>query len=228
MSSHASLLKGNRARLTGGADDAPGGPREADKVLVLAAARARGELGGESRGVHQLQAECDLTGTRLRARAGARRLVEQRQTPAEQVVDLDVRLLGLEEARHRVAGARGSVQCRGARAEGGVAVDRLRSRDREEVAAAFVKLDVQAEEGLEPAAEAAARAAHALRDRADTPPARGVEVQDPVRLAVAQRSQHDGLCLHRARHDFESRYAIGRPAGPGYPEIDGLDKDLHD
>ena len=78
-------------------------------------------------------------------------------------------------------------------AQARVAVDRLGARDREQLAAALVEHEVEAEERLEPAAEAAARAPHALGDRADPAAVRGVEVQDPVGLAVADRAQHDRL-----------------------------------
>ena len=58
-----------RAGLAGAADDAPGGAREADEVLALAAARARPELRREARGVQQLQAELQRGGAPGRRRS---------------------------------------------------------------------------------------------------------------------------------------------------------------
>ena len=127
-------------------------------------------------------------------------LVEQRQVPAEQVEHARVRLVGLEQAADRVAGARGAVQRAGVAAQARVGVDRLRARHRQQIAAPFVQVQPQAEERLQAAPEAAARAAYALRDRADPPAVGRVEVEDAVGLAVAHRSEHHRLGLDWACH----------------------------
>ena len=69
-----------------------------------------------------------------------------------------------------------------------MAGERLGARDRQQVAAALVEHEVEAEERLQPAAEARLGLAHALGDRAHPPAMRGIEVEDPVRLAVAHAS----------------------------------------
>ena len=118
----------------------------------------------------------------------------------EQVVDAAVGVVVVEQARHRVAGARGAVERGAVVAQPRVAGERLRARDREQVAAPLVEHEPQAEERLQPPAEARLRPPDALRDRRQ-PPALGREqVQDPVRLAVADRPQDDGLGLQTARH----------------------------
>ena len=69
---------------------------------------------------------------------------------------------------------------------------------------------LQPEERLQAPAEAAARAAHALGDRAHPPARRRVQVQDAIGLAVAHRAQHDRLGLDRSGHPAcESRLARG-------------------
>src|SRR4029077_18765077 len=64
-------------------------------------------------------------------------------------------------------------------------------------AAAFVQDQVEPEEGLQPAAEARPRFAHALGDRVDPPACRRVEMEDAIRLPVANAAQDDRLGLHR-------------------------------
>ena len=133
------------------------------------------------------------------ARAGS--AVEQRELVAEQVVDAGMRLGGVEQAPDRVARARGGVERAAVLAQARIARDGLGRGHGEQVAAPLVQDEVEAEERLEPAAEAAARAAHALGDRAHLAALRGIQVQDAVGLAVAQRAQDDALDLHRAGHD---------------------------
>ena len=65
---------------------------------------------------------------------------------------------------------------------------------------ALVEHEVEPEERLEAPAEARLGAPHALRDRAHPPAIRGIEVQDPVGLAVADAAQHDRLRLQGAGH----------------------------
>src|SRR5207244_5268376 len=110
--------------------------------------------------------------------------------------------------------------------QAGVGVDGLRARDRQQLAAPFVQLDAQAEERLEPAAEAAARAPDALRDRADAPASGRIQVQDAIGLAVADRAQHDRLRLDSTHgHDRmfvdrsdSSSAGYGETKGTGWPE----------
>ena len=116
------------------------------------------------------------------------------------ILSIGVDLVIPEAAQHSSIGAQARVR-----------VDRLGAGHREKLAAAFVQLDAQAEERLEAPAEAAARAAHALRDRPDAPSVRRVEVEDAVGLAVADRAQDDGLGLDCSGH----RKSLGpRAAAP--------------
>src|SRR5437764_5759176 len=78
--------------------------------------------------------------------------------------------------------------------------DQLGTRDRVQLAAPVVQQDLDVAEGLEATAEAGLRAPDPLRDRPDAPAVGRVQVQNPVRLPVAQRAQHDRLRLVRAPH----------------------------
>src|SRR3954468_8959626 len=188
------LVECERVRLARAADDAAGSPREADDVLAIAARRAAGEMRREARGQQQLEPERE----RVRA-AGPRRLgVEQRELVREQVVDARVRVAVVEDPRHGLARARRAVERPGVLPEPRVRRDRLRRRDRQEVAAPLVEHQVQAEERLQPAAEARARLAHALCDRAQSATMRGIQVEDPVRFAVADGPENDRLGLLRS------------------------------
>ena len=111
-----------------------------------------------------------------------------------------MRLTGLEQPSDSVARARGGIERTGIRAQARIGLDGLRAGDRQQLAAAFVQVELQAEERLQPPPEAAARAAHALGDRTHTPEPGRVDVQDAVGLAVAQRAQHDRLRLDRSGH----------------------------
>ena len=106
--------------------------------------------------------------------AAARVVVEQPQLVREQVEDGRRRVVGLEQPRDRVARARGGVERGGALAQRAVRVERLGARDGQQLRPALVEDRAQVEERLQPRAEAAARAARALRDRADTRPRSGV------------------------------------------------------
>ena len=111
-----------------------------------------------------------------------------------------MRIAGFEHPRDGVARAPGGIECRAVVAQPRVGVDRVGSRDGEQVATAFVQLEVDVAERLEPPAEAAARAPDALGDRADAPAHRGIEMQDPVGLAVAHRPQDHRFCPQRAHY----------------------------
>ena len=183
------------AGLAAGADDAAGGAGEPGQVLGLAAAGAGGQLGGEAGRQRQLQPEGER-----RLEAGGPRLggvVEQRQVAAEQVVGGRVGLGRVEQAQHRVAGAGAGGQGRAGGAQPRVAVDGRDVGHREQVAAAFVQDQVEAEERLQAPAEARFRFPRALGDRAEPAPRLRVEVEDAVRLAVADAAQDDRLRLDR-------------------------------
>ena len=171
------------------------------------------ELRREPGGEQQLEPEGELVGAR-RARPGRRRAARARCRAG---------------GRPRGAGRRSRTGARRRRRRGrGVERRAPSSRrrawaatvsalgDREQVAAALVEHEAQAEERLQAPAEAAARAPHALGDRADAPAVRGVEMQDAVGLAVADRAQHDGLGLQRAGtpplrcRDLASRHRLTR------------------
>jgi hypothetical protein len=158
-------------------------------MLPLATRRARRQLRREPGGDEQLQPEREL----VCERRVARPVLKQAQLVAEQVKHLGMRVAGFEHPRHRITGARRGVQRASVVAQVRVGIDRVRARDRQQVAAAFVELQVDVAEGLQPAAEATARAPHAFGDRADSPPHRGIEVQNAIRFAVAQRAQHNRL-----------------------------------
>ena len=135
------------------------------------------------------------------ARLGAGGLaVEQRELVGQQVVDAGVRVAVVEHARHGLAGAGGAVERAGVLAQARVGGDGLRAGDGQQVAAALVEHEVEAEERLQPAAEARARAAHALGDRADSAAIRGIEVQDAVGLAVAEAAEDDAFGLYGSGH----------------------------
>ena len=66
--------------------------------------------------------------------------------------------------------------------------------------AALVEDEVEAEERLQPPAEPRLRSPRPLGDRADPPARRGVEVDDAIRLAVADAAEHDRLGLEIPGH----------------------------
>jgi len=81
-----------------------------------------------------------------------------------------------------------------------VARQRRGARDRQQVAAAFVEHEVEAEERLQAPAEARLGPPHPLGDRAHPAAFGGIQVQHAVGLAVADAAQHDRLGLQRAGH----------------------------
>ena len=188
------LVERERAGLAGAADDAAGRAGEADEVLALAAGGAAGELRREAGREQQLQAE----GERVRAAGAGGIAVEQRELVGQQVVDAGVRVAVVEDARDRLARARGAVQRAGVLAQARVRGDGLGRGDGQQVAAALVQDEVEPEERLEPPAEARARLAHALGDRAQAAARRGIQMEDAVRFAVAERAQDDSFGLYRS------------------------------
>ncbi len=78
-------------------------------------------------------------------------------------------------------------------ARGAVRADQVDAGDRLELPRALVERELHVREGLEPRAEAGARAPHALRDRTDAPAGERVEVEHAVGLAEPERAEHDRL-----------------------------------
>ena len=111
-----------------------------------------------------------------------------------------MRVAVVEHARHGLAGAGGAVERAGVLAQARVGGDGLGAGDGQQVAAALVEHEVEAEERLQPAAEARARAAHALGDRADSAAIRGIEVQDAVGFSVAEAAEDDAFGLYGTGH----------------------------
>src|SRR4051794_22876966 len=190
--------QGDRAGLAARADDAAGACREAADVLAVAAVRAAGELGGEAGREQQLEPERERVRTRGRLRVG----VEQLELAAEQVVGRRVRLLRVEQPQHRVAGLRGALERRAALAQRRMGGDGLRLGDRAELAAPLVQDQVDPEQGLEPAAEARFDAPYPFRDRPHPSAFGGIQMEDAVRLAVAERTKNDRLALELAGHAY--------------------------
>jgi len=82
---------------------------------------------------------------------------------------------------------------------------------RKQVAPAFMQQQVKPEERLQATAEARFRLAGALRDRPDPAAVARVEVEDAVRLAVADAAQDDRLGLDRSsRHESSFTGRVGR------------------
>ena len=133
--------------------------------------------------------------------------VEQGEHRAQQVEDLGMGLARVEQPRDGVARAPRGIQGIRALAQRPVRGQRLRARHGEQVRAPLVQAEGHAEERLQAPPEPAARAAHALGDRADPAPPGRVQVQDAVGLAEAHRPQHDGLGGQRSGH-------AGAPAAP--------------
>src|SRR5919204_103110 len=139
----------------------------------------------------------------LGERAG-RRFRRVRQRLAERSDQEVVRLL-VEPKRARLArgadhAAGGAGEPRGVLAQPRMRGDGLRARHGQQLTATLVEHEVEAEERLEPAAEARARAAGPLRDCANPSAIRGIQVQDPIGLAVADAPQDDALGLQAAGH----------------------------
>jgi glutaredoxin 3 len=126
--------------------------------------------------------------------------VQQGELVREQPKHLGMRLRGLEQPRHRVAGTSGGIQRLDMVAEGWMHRDRVDAGDRVEISAAVVQDQADVEERLQPGPETTPSPPGAFGDRAQAPMVQGVEVQDPVGLAVADRAQHDCFGLQRGRH----------------------------
>ena len=130
------------------------------------------------------------------ARSGLR--VEQRELVGEQVVDAGVRLAVVEQAADRVAGAGRGLKRRAVLPEPPVAGERLGARHGEQVAAALVEHELEAENGSRRPPKRDFGAARPS-DRAHPAALRPIEVQDPVGLAVAHRAEPVASVLRSPR-----------------------------
>jgi hypothetical protein len=153
-------------------------------MLRLAADRARGQLRNDPRRQQQLETEREaVAGARVR-RIGT----QQRQLIGEQREHLRVRVAGLEQARDRVAGARGGIERGGMVTQPGVGGDRVDGGDGHQLAAALMEHRTNLKARLEPRPEPAASPTGALGDRAQAAVIRRVQMQDPIGLAVTDRT----------------------------------------
>ena len=196
---------------TGAADNAAGGGREPTQPLRLAASRTTRQLGEDSGRQKQLQAKGQAV-----LRAGMDGIAAQeRQFIDEQPEDLRVRLAGLEQAANRVAGAGRRIECGRVLTQQPVGADGIRAGHRVEVASPLVQHDLDVKERLEPGAEPAAGAPDTLRDRPQAPMMGRVQMQDSVRLAIADRAKHDCFGFQQAGQN-----ALERPSWRAeFPEV---------
>jgi glutaredoxin 3 len=114
------------------------------------------------------------------------------------VVDAGVGVAVVEDAGDGLAGAGGRVERRAVVAQvrvGGQGLDRGHGQ---QVAAALVEHEVQPEERFEASTEARTGLAHALGNRAHSSPGWGIQVEDPVRLAVPDGAKDDSFGLYRS------------------------------
>src|SRR5215211_5413307 len=112
----------------------------------------------------------------------------------EQVEDPTVRLVASREGAHAPDHTCGGLEA------GEILPDTMEAAQRLRLGygverPAVIGDEVHAGERFEAGSETGLRTPDALRDRRDQPGLRGVEVQDPVRLRVADRTQHDPLTL---------------------------------
>ncbi len=190
-----------RTGLAGRTNHSPCGRREANQLACLAAVCAGGELRRKAGRQQELHPKRDLecVGRVLRM------IVKQRQSATKQVEDLRVRLSRIKDAAQRIAGARGAIERALVSAKCCVGTDRFGARDGHQVAAPFVQLKVEPEERLKASAEAAFGSPYALCNCAQLAAHRRVHVEDPIGLAVTDRTQHDGFRLDRAGHQVVLR-----------------------
>ena len=95
----------------------------------------------------------------------------------------------------------------------GVGGDRVDGGHRHQLAATRVQHRSDLKARLQPRAEAAAGATRALGDRAQPPVIGRVQMQDPIGLAVADRTQDDRVGPQRAGHRVPRSSVV---ADPGY------------
>src|SRR5918998_421656 len=116
------------------------------------------------------------------------------QCVVEQVEDPAVRFVPPREGAHAPDHTRGGLKAGEILPDTVEAAQRLRLGHGIE-RPAVVGDEVDAGERFEAGSETGLRTPDALRDCREKPCLRGVEVQDPVRLRVADRTQHDPLTL---------------------------------
>ena len=104
----------------------------------------------------------------------------------------------VEDPGDGLAGPRGGVEGPGVLAQARVGGDRLHRGDREQVAAALVEDEVQAEERLQAPTEPRLRLADPFRDRANAAASRGIQVENAVRFPVPERAQDDAFGFYRS------------------------------
>src|ERR1700722_19214521 len=126
--------------------------------------------------------------------------MQQRELVGEQSEHLGVRVGGLEQPRHRITRTSGGVERGRVIAHGAVGRHRVDAGHGEQVTATLVQDRPNVEERLQSRPKAAPGPASALGDGTQTSVPGGVQVQNAVRLAVANRTQHDRLRLQRAGH----------------------------
>ena len=111
---YASSSSGNAAASQALQTTPPAAAEKPLQVLALAAARARAQLRDDPGREQQLEAERERVGG---AGAWPPSASQQRQLVGEQREHLGMRVVGLEQPRDRIAGARGGVERRGALAQ---------------------------------------------------------------------------------------------------------------
>src|SRR5918998_75612 len=184
-------VAGRRAALL--AQDAPvvGGEvqRLRSRVEVHPAGQAEVELRRVAGEDGELYAEgrLDVLETRIACFQRVQGVVEQVEDPA-------VRLIASREGAYAPDHTRSGFEAGEILPETVEAAQRLRLGHGVE-RSTMVGDEVDARERFEARSEAGLRTPDALRDCRDQTCLRGVEVQDPVRLRVADRTQHDSLTL---------------------------------
>ena len=193
--------KPHRAVRAAGADRPAGARRVADEALDRAALGAAGHVRKVAREPEQLELEREREriDRRPQGRAGDEP-VGQVEEARQRLEGARVSLLLVEEPQHRLRPDQGDTEAVGLLARPRVRAQEIDAGDRAELARALVVLERDVRERLEPRPEAALRLADALRDRPEPAVLARIQVKHPVGLAEADRAEHDGLRLQRARH----------------------------
>src|SRR5262249_55710324 len=132
---------------------------------------------------------------------GGRGLIEEVEKAGQRSERAVVRLLLGEQAQHRLGTDQANRQAIRVLPGSAMRVDDLDAGDGVQLAAPLVEQDLDVAGGPDPAAEAGLRAPDALRDRSPPPAVGRVQMEDAVRLRIAERPEHDRLGLVRASHD---------------------------
>jgi hypothetical protein len=162
-----------------------------------------GQIAGEP---EQLELEREYE--RIECRLGGEcrlRLVEEIEEASKGMKGRRVSLLFDEKPEHRLEPDVPDRETISIRSAPIVGADEVGAANGLELPAALVQEQLDVAERLQPAAEARARLANALGDRADAPLLERVQVEDAVGLAEADGAEDDRLGLRRAgRHGAES------------------------